>query len=365
MSSATSSGAGGRARHGGVRWSTAILPVLLAAAAVAIAGCGVGSPAATGVPTSTATRSSVSTHAGRPARSTRGRGAVLPSPDVLVPFAGTSAVPWTPAGRPVDGHHAVFETSLVPPGGSAAAGIAWMDTGLLSARLYSGSISPGGGPYQYTAPVQPADAASLVAAFNGGFKMATAGGGYYTEGRQIVPLRTGAASFVIYADGSVDVGAWGTDVTMTPDVVAVRQNLIPLVSGGKPTPEALSPDWQAWGNTCGATSCTPGVPGVEHQWRSGVGVTSDGALVYATGPTLAPTQLALLLVRAGVVRGMELDINPDWTVLATYDPTPPSGPASPSNGSRLVASTVQGPSTFFDPSWARDFVTMSIRPPSG
>ncbi len=290
------------------------------------------------------------------------RAAPLPEPSPLADF-GTPAAgegTWTPAGRAVDGRPAVYQTSLVPPGGTAAAGIAWMDTHLLSARLYSGSISPGGGPYVYTAPVEPAQASSLVAAFNGGFKMADAAGGYYTEGRVVVPLVSGAASLVVYADGSVDVGAWGTDVTMTPQVVSVRQNLVPLVAGGAPTPLASSADWQAWGNTCGATSCASSVPGVEQQWRSGVGVTANGALVYVTGPLLDPLQLAELLVRAGAVRAMELDINPYWTVFVTYDP-PPGGLASPANGSRLVASTVQGPATFFEPAWARDFITLSAR----
>ena len=54
-----------------------------------------------------------------------------------------------------------------PPGGTEPAGIAWMDTRPLTARLYSGSKSPGGGPYRYTAPIQPAQADTLVAAFNG------------------------------------------------------------------------------------------------------------------------------------------------------------------------------------------------------
>jgi hypothetical protein len=103
---------------------------------------------------------------------------------------------------------------------------------------------------------------------------------------------------------------------------------------------------------------------VEHQWRSAVGITATGALVYATGPALDPLQLAQLLVRAGVERGMELDINPSWTVLATYDPSTTTGPAAPTNGSKLLSSTVQGPSTFFDLGWNRDFVTMSARPTS-
>ena len=307
---------------------------------------GRGSPAGSGRP-----------RAGRPATP-------LPAPAALPPFgghAGPGEGTWKPAGRLVHGVPAVYETTLIPPGGSQAAGISWMDTHLLSARLYSGSLSPGGGPYRYTAPVERADAASLVAAFNGGFKMSQAGGGYYTQGRVIDPLRRGAASLVINADGSVNVGAWGRDVTMTPNVVGVRQNLVPLVAHGRPTRRAASPNWQAWGATCGATSCAASVPGIEHQWRSGAGVTASGALVYATGPGLAPLQLAQLLVRAGVVRGMQLDINPTWTVFVSYAPRTAGGFASASNGSKLLPSTMQGPWTFFTPSWARDFITMSAR----
>jgi hypothetical protein len=288
----------------------------------------------------------------------------LPAPAVLVPFGGqgpASAGGWHPAGRLVDGMPAVYETTLVPPGAALRAGIAWMDTKLLSARLYSGSLSPGGLGYKFTAPVLPDAAATLVAAFNGGFKMADAHGGYYTEGRLIDPLVTGDASVVIYSNGAITVGAWGADVRMTRSVVAVRQNLVPLVAGGKPTALAASPDWRAWGNTCGAKSCAASVPGIEHQWRSGLGVTADGALVYAVGPALDPLQLALLLARAGVVRGMELDINPGWPVFAAYRPATPNGLAAPPNGTKLLATRL-GATTFFQRSYARDFITMSARP---
>jgi hypothetical protein len=288
----------------------------------------------------------------------------LPVPAALGAFGGqgpASAGGWRPAGRLVDGTPAVYEATLVPPGATLRAGVAWMDTRLLSARLYSGSGSPGGLGYKFTAPVLPDAAATLVAAFNGGFKMADAHGGYYTEGKLVDPLVTGDASVVIYSSGSVTVGAWGADVSMTRSVVAVRQNLVPLVAGGKPTALAAGPNWRAWGNTCGAKSCAKSVPGIEHQWRSGLGVTADGALVYAAGPALDPLQLAQLLVRAGVVRGMELDINPDWPVFAAYRPAAPNGLAAPPNGTRLLA-THLGVATFFQPSYARDFITMSARP---
>jgi hypothetical protein len=268
---------------------------------------------------------------------------------------------WHPAGRLVNGVPAVYETTIVPPGSTWRAGVAWLDTKLLSARLYSGTKSPGGGPYRYTAPIRPAQAASLVAAFNGGFKMADAHGGYYTEGRVIYPLVQGAASLVIYANGSATVGAWGSDVSMTRDVVAVRQNLVPLIADGRPAALAAGSDWRAWGNTCGASSCTASVPSIEHQWRSGLGITADGALVYAVGPALDPLQLALILVRAGVVRGMQLDINLAWPVFASYDPPSPPGLAAPGNGSKLLSTTKQGPRTFFEPWWARDFIAMSAR----
>ena len=86
-------------------------------------------------------------------------GRLLPAPAALVPFGTPAAAgegTWSPADRAVRGIRVIYQTTLVPPGGTKPAGIAWMDTGLLSARLYSGSESPGGGPYQYTAPIRPA-----------------------------------------------------------------------------------------------------------------------------------------------------------------------------------------------------------------
>jgi len=91
-------------------------------------------------------------------------------------------------------------------------------------------------------------------------------------------------------------------------------------------------------------------------------VTASGALVYVTGgPSLEITQLADLLVRAGCVRAMALDMNPDWTVFVAYKPSGALGPAAPANGAALLPGMFQGPFTFFEAWWARDFVTMSAR----
>jgi hypothetical protein len=347
----------------GLRSVVAVATVAVLSALL-LAACSNGSPSSPAASGRHGARTTTTTTAPRPTTTTTTTPpgpTPLPAPAALTPFAPpptSTDGAWVPTGRTVNGYQAVYETHLVPPGGSAEAGIAWMDTNLLSAQLYSGSKSPGGGPYQFTAPVEPAQAATLVAAFNGGFLMKDAGGGYLTEGKTIDPLVNGSASLVIHSDGAVNVGAWGTDVVMTPDVIAVRQNLVPLVEGGQPTAQASNPNWAVWGATCGVSSCSGA--GIENQWRSGTGVTANGALVYVAGPALDPLQLAQLLVQAGVVRGMELDINPSWPVFASYAP-PAGAPAAPGNGASLQPASVQGAATFFEAAWARDFVTMSAR----
>jgi len=246
----------------------------------------------------------------------------------------------------------VSETTLrLPDNPTVVAGLAWMDTNLLSARLYSGSLSPGGLFWKYTAPVSPAAAMSLVAAFNGGFKPADSKGGYLSEGHLVAPLRKGAASLVIYRDGQATVGAWGIDVSMTSAVVAVRQNLTLLVDHAQPVAGLNPGDTETWGSSLHA---------IPNTWRSGLGVTKDGALVYVAGP-MTIVDLADMLVRAGSVRAMVLDMNPDWPLYATFAPSTPGGAADASNGTNLLPGMIETPSRVFSSAYNRDFVTMSAR----
>jgi hypothetical protein len=281
----------------------------------------------------------------------------LPTPATMAALA-SPALPgegqWTPAGRLVGGVPAVYVTHLRPDAihTSYVVGVAWMDTELLRASLYSGSQIPGGGPYTLSAPISPAASTSLVAAFNAGFLMANANGGYYTDGKTVVSLRAGAASLVIYQNGDVALGQWGRDVSMSPTVVSVRQNLDLLVDGGQVVPGLDANDNNDWGATLG---------GQVYVWRSGVGITANGALVYVAGPGLNITDLANLLVDAGAVRAMELDINTDWVNMAVYTPSTASGPATPANGVNLIAGMTGGTSRYFETWWARDFFTLSAR----
>ena len=281
--------------------------------------------------------------------------APLPAPAALTPFAGVISAGegrWRPTGRLVHGVPAVYTTSLHLPGrGTVSAGIAWMDTRLLRAKLYSGTLSPGGANWKLTAPIAASAATTLVAAFNGGFLLKDSEGGYLSEGHLVAPLRVGGASLVIYSNGLATVGQWGRDVSMTPNVVAVRQNLKLLVDRGRLVVGLKPSDIKTWGVSLNNVVNTP---------RSGLGVTANGALVYVEGP-MNIVDLAHLLVRAGAVRAMVLDMNPLWPIFATYSPSSPRAPATPANGRVLSRTMLQTPTRFFEPTYSRDFVTMSAR----
>ncbi len=285
--------------------------------------------------------------------SLRSSALALPAPATLStlvnpPVAGEGV--WSSAGRLVHGQSAVYTTTLrLPDNLAVSAGVAWMDTRLLRARLYSGSLSPGGVFWKYTAPISPGASRTLVAAFSGGFLLKSSQGGYLSEGHLVAPLRVGAASLVIYRNGLARVGQWGRDVGMSSSVVAVRQNLNLIVDNGRPASGLNPRDVSVWGASLNAIPNTP---------RSGLGQTSTGALVYVSGP-MTVVDLASLLVRAGAARAMVLDMNPLWPVFATYAPSPNGAPATPTNGRDLLATMLQSPARFFQPAYARDFITMS------
>jgi hypothetical protein len=186
--------------------------------------------------------------------------------------------------------------------------------------------------------VTAAQQTGLVAAGNSGFHTYASGGGWFDHGRTAVPLRAGAASFVIRADGSATVGLWARDVSITPDVVSVRQNLGMLVDGGANLSGAGS-----WGATLGR---------VRYTWRSGLGVDAAGNLLYAAGPGLDAYSLAQVLIQAGAVRAMELDINPAFVGFALY--------SSPGAGTDLVSGMTYSPSHWLSGS-SRDFIAVFTR----
>jgi len=190
-------------------------------------------------------------------------------------------------------------------------GVAWMSH-TLRFVLHPGFQDPGTAGMSQPSQIKDSQLPGLVASFNGGFKLKDAQGGYFDHGHTVGTLTAGAASFVVYKDGHATVGTWGSDVSLTPDVVFVRQNLQPLITGGVVAPNLDANVQSSWGATVGGGYAV---------WRSGIGVTASGDLVYAGGDALSVGSLADILRRAGAVTAMQLDINKAWVSFMSYSHT--------------------------------------------
>ncbi|MDQ1433026.1 MAG: hypothetical protein QOF40_3628 [Actinomycetota bacterium] len=275
----------------------------------------------------------------------------LNPPTGRVPTPATSVEPnegvWQPTGRLVLGQPAVYTTYVRPDAvhTSYYTGLMWLDTKLLRANYVVGLEQPGGGANPWGSQIPPEQRDTAIAAFNSGFKMDSANGGAYLDGQEIVPLRNDAASLVINQDGSANVGLWGRDFTMSPTIKAVRQNLVLMVDNGQLNPTMQENDTSQWGATLGNNV---------NVWRSGVGVTADGALLYAGGPAMSIIALARTLQSAGAVRAMEMDINTDWVSAFTYQPQDPNVPGSPIIGVKLLDNMSHGGDQYLQQN-SRDF----------
>jgi hypothetical protein len=313
---------------------------------------GLNQPAVGGAPPKGALKPAASVRQNHSANTSQ----ILPEPKAIVPIANPPLPhegQWTPEGPLINGSPALYVTLMRPDKvhTSLVAGVAWLDPHLVSFLQYAGSQEPpGGGNWPYKAPIQGSQANNLVAAFNSGFRMSDAKGGYYAYGKMAVPLKNGAASFVVNSQGVATVERWTQGQHVPPSVKVVRQNLIPIVQSGRINPAVDSSNYQVWGATVGNQVLV---------WRSGVGVTSNGAIVYVSGPGLSVASLARLLQRAGAVNAMELDINSAWTNFFYFNRTLGT-PASPTNGYRLVYNMERPPLRYFEGT-SRDFVVAVAR----
>jgi hypothetical protein len=281
-----------------------------------------------------------------PAPATGGPAVGLPT----VPSIASPALPGEGAWHVLRtaGGHPVMQVAYLRPDAvhtSYTAGVAWMDTSRLRFALHPGTQEPGGAHWPLGTSISAAERPSLLAAFNSGFRLDAARGGFLEGGRTAGRMRVGAASFVVLPDGRATVGQWGRDVgpgSAYPVVTAARQNLALLVDGGSPVAGLAANQGGRWGKTLGNAF---------YVWRSGVGVTRSGALVYVAGNRLSAASLATLLQRAGSVRAMELDINPQWTSFVTY---------GPSGIEKNLLPDMQRSPRRYDTTSTRDFITVSL-----
>ena len=278
-----------------------------------------------------------------PARSAAGLIAILPAAqrqglfewEPAVSVGGQTAV-WI--SRVKAFHEAGFTITLLR-----------FDQGLVTLALHAGGSQPGGTGWRYGDVIRIPESRIVVAAFNSAFQESYGAGGFEQDGRVGWPLRAGVASVVIYRDGFADIGRWHQTVPAAGrPVAAVRQNLGLLIDGGRIAPSVDTCIKVCWGDPLHEQPIVA---------RSGLGITPDGDLVWAAGHNLSVRALAEALTSKGVIRAMELDINPRWVAGYLYEHSRRDLPVVPIP---VVPGQTGIPGQFLA-AYFRDFFTVIIR----
>jgi Phosphodiester glycosidase len=187
------------------------------------------------------------------------------------------------------------------------AGLAWINTERTTLTLNPGRQEPSVPIPRGSMELPQASRGKLLASFNSGFKLSDSRGGFALNGHTYATMRNGQATLVGYTDGRVDVVSWHNGPVAPSWVTFARQNLPLMVEAGRPNPTLAN--GAEWGATVGNAVLV---------WRSGIGVDRHGNLIYAAGDNQTVSSLAQVLIHAGAVRAMELDINSYWVSFITY-----------------------------------------------
>ena len=223
------------------------------------------------------------------------------------PLPGEGVWNWT--GELVGGKPPVlvtsFRTEVDYP--RIVAYVAWFDHTRTSIAYYPGRYEPPSAPVRGPMSVPTGQRWRLLATFNSGFIYRDGNNGSSIGGLQYEPLKQGLATMIAYRNGRVDVKTWTGGPVAGKQIAFARQSLPLIVDHGRLNP-ALNNSTQ-WGYTLG---------NAVRVWRTGAGIDRHGNIIYAAADFQTVTTLAQILQRAGAVRAMQLDINPEWPTLITY-----------------------------------------------
>ena len=216
---------------------------------------------------------------------------------------------WRPSGPSIAGGPPVlvttFRTERDYP--RIVAYVAWFDHTRTALAYYPGRYEPPHATLRGPIEVPFGQRWRLLATFNSGFIYSDGLNGDALDGQVNEPLRNGLATLVAYRSGAVNIVDWRRGPDPGRAVAFARQSLPLIINDGRLSP-ALN-DSTKWGFTLG---------NAVRVWRTGAGIDRRGNLIYAAADFQTVTTLAEILKRAGAVRAMELDINPEWPTLITY-----------------------------------------------
>jgi hypothetical protein len=185
--------------------------------------------------------------------------------------------------------------------------LAWFDHTRTALAWYPGRYEPPSGDARGPMMVPYDQRWRLLATFNGGFTHIDGNNGSAVNGVTDEPLQDGLATLIGYRNGRVDVKTWTGGPTAPSSIVYARQSLPLIIQDGKLNPELDNST--KWGFTLGNAI---------RVWRTGVGIDRRGNVIYAAANNQTVMSLAQILQRAGAVRAMQFDINPEWPTMNIY-----------------------------------------------
>lgn len=216
---------------------------------------------------------------------------------------------WKPTSTTTDGAPPVlvttFRTERDYP--RIVAYVAWFDHTRTAVAYYPGRYEPPSASLRGPMEVPHDQRWRLLATFNSGFIYQDGQNGDALNGHANEPLRQGLATLVAYKNGRVNIVGWDGGQAPGPAIAWARQSLPLIIEHGRLSPRLN--DSNVWGYTLG---------NAVRVWRTGVGIDPHGNIIYAAADYQTVTTLARILRRAGAIRAMELDINPEWPTLITY-----------------------------------------------
>jgi hypothetical protein len=251
------------------------------------------------------------------------------------PSTGTGWEPIAFAPQP-EGLPPIFWTTTIKP--DAERPFAWVRLVAIDARqvelhMMGGSEHPrssAGFADLGQIPTNPETRSRLLAAFQGGFQAIHGSYGMKTERGVLLPPRPNIATVAVAKSGEIRFGAWpeenGRAAPIPESIVSLRQNLNVLVGDGQFNPKKI----QHWGYTIKGDDAV-------YTWRSGFGVTREGRLLYAVGPSLSAATLAKAMIEAGALWAMHLDMNVSNVHFELYRPTGIGSLLTPGPGIRIGA----------------------------
>ena len=247
---------------------------------------------------------------GKPGKRTHAKAKPWPPPIKPVfahPLPGEGV--WKPTGAAIDGKPpalvTTFRTERDYP--RIVAYVAWFDHARTALAYYPGRYEPPSATLRGPMEVPYGQRWRLLATFNSGFIYSDGLNGDALNGHVNEPLKQGLATLVAYKNGRVNIVSWNGGQAPGPAIAWARQSLPLIIDHGRLSPKLNNST--AWGYTLG---------NAVRVWRTGVGVDRRGNIIYAAANYQTVTTLAQILQRAGAVRAMELDINPEWPTLITY-----------------------------------------------